>query len=92
MFAGNALLVSELGDDFDHAYDVSVEFVEVFGRNPVFSMGLAADSLLFVTIQKRSSYTKPRYTAKLRIVIFRVPVSSDLDRVFLGDNGVGNLE
>src|SRR5262245_25437214 len=88
MFAGNALLVSELSDDFDEAYDVSVEFVEVFSRNPVFLMGLASDSFLFVTIQERSSYTKPRYTPKLRIVIFRVPVPSDLDRVFFGDNRI----
>src|SRR6185369_538489 len=48
----------------------------------------AAHGLHFITIGKRLSYTKARYITTFRLVIFRIPVARNLDRILFIENWI----
>src|SRR2546423_7862537 len=85
---GKRILVLEFGYHFYLANNILVELVEVFGGYPVFPMDYAAYYSGFIAVEERLSYTKPRYITTFGLVIFCIPVPSDLSRVSLVQNRI----
>ena len=79
---------AQFEDHLDLTDDGFVEGVEVFRRYPILEVRPAASSLHFIPRDKVLSHLEPGY--KACSAGRDVPVASDLDRVFLGENWVEN--
>src|SRR5437764_7459011 len=81
-------LVLELSYHFYLANNILVELFEVFSGYPIFPMDFCAYYSGFITVEKRLSYTKPHDITTFRLVIFCIPIASDLSCVFLVQNRI----
>lgn len=66
------------------SHDISVEFYEVSGWNPILSVTRIADRVYFIVVQKGGKHIKLEHvTYEARVGIFSIPVVSNLGCVFL---------
>lgn len=75
-------------DDFYAACDGVVEFVQVFGRNPVFSMDSASDNMDIVSRQENCVYFK--FCDISCTVALRIPLACNLNSIFFAAYWIEN--
>lgn len=76
-------------DHLDDSNDLTIELVEVLGRDPVLLMVGGADGVDFIPSEKIGLYGEPRYVANVsRCVVPDVPLLGDLGGVSFIQDGV----
>jgi len=77
--------------DFDFAYDIAVEFLQVVGRDPIFSILFATDLMNFVSRQKLLASAKSQDVSDVfRLRVPSIPIAGNLHGISFIQNRIEN--